>query len=170
MGVKRTAAMGMVLAGVLAGCNLAELELARPAVPVGGETARVVSVIDGDTIDVEINGVERRVRYLGVNTPERDQMCYSEARAANAALVRGQTVTLVRDTSETDQYGRLLRHLYVGDVWVNEQLIRDGWGETVVYAPDDAHAGAFRALEQRAAAAGLGCHPTGILDDGTYTR
>lgn len=170
MRVKRMAVLGFVLAGVLAGCNLTELQTALPAAPVSGETGRVVSVIDGDTIDVEINGVERRVRYLGVNTPERDQVCYSEARSANAALVRGQTVTLVKDTSETDQYGRLLRHIYVGEVWVNEQLVRMGWGETVVYAPDDAHAEAFRALEQQAAAAGLGCHPSGIFADGTYTR
>ncbi len=157
---------------LLAGCSMGGelVSSGGGGAPPGGETARVVQVIDGDTIDVEMNGQQVRVRYVGVNTPERDQACYSEARAANSDLVRGQTVTLVRDTSDTDQYGRLLRYIYVGDTFVNEQLVRDGWAEVVVYQPDSQYADAFRALEQQAARAGLGCHPTGIFDDGSYTR
>lgn len=167
------AVAGVFLAGVLAGCTLGEL--ASPGAgaggpPAGGETARVVQVIDGDTIDVNLNGQRVRVRYIGVNTPERDQSCYSEARAANSHLVSGQTVTMTRDTSDTDQYGRLLRFIHVGDTFVNEQLVRDGWAEVVVYPPDTSQAANFRALEQQAARAGLGCHPTGIFNDGSYTR
>lgn len=155
---------------LMAGCALEEAPVASGNGPIGGEQAQVMRVIDGDTIDVLLNGQEQRVRYVGMNTPERDEACYSEARAANAALVQGQTVTLVRDTSETDRYGRLLRYVYVGDTFVNQQLVRDGWAEVVVYPPDDAQADAFRVLEQAAAQAGRGCQPTGIFNDGSYTR
>src|SRR3954462_11402726 len=79
-----------------------------------GQAAQVTRVIDGDTIDVEMSGVSYRVRYIGMNTPERDEACYQEAKDANAVLVSGKTVTLVKDTSETDVYGRLLRYIYAG--------------------------------------------------------
>lgn len=136
----------------------------------GGETAVVTNVIDGDTIDVEINGTTYRVRYVGVNTPERDEACYSDAKDANSRMVRGKTVLLVQDTSDTDQYGRLLRYIYVNGVFVNQKLIQDGWGEVVLYPPDDGNYDNFLALERQAADDGLGCHPTGIFDDGNYRR
>ena len=137
---------------------------------VAGESARVTRVIDGDTIDVRINDISYRVRYIGVNTPESDQVCYDEATDANAALVSGQTVTLVKDRSETDQYGRLLRYVYVGDTFVNASLVRDGWAESVEYPPDTARASEFRGLERDATAANRGCHPSGIFNDGSTTR
>jgi endonuclease YncB( thermonuclease family) len=137
---------------------------------VVGDTAVVTEVIDGDTIDVNINGVEQRVRYIGINTPERDQVCSREASDANTALVQGQTVTLVRDVSETDRFGRLLRYVYVNGVNVNEQLVAQGYAEAVEYPPDIAQTAAFRALEIQARAANLGCHPTGVFNDGSDVR
>lgn len=138
--------------------------------PTADETGVVVDVIDGDTIDVEINGIEYRVRYVGVNTPERDEACYSEARDANVRLVQGQTVSLVRDQSNTDRYDRLLRYVYVGNTFVNAELVRNGYAESVLYRPDDAQFDYFVSLEREAAQAGLGCHPTGIFDDGNTER
>jgi endonuclease YncB( thermonuclease family) len=145
-------------------------ETPPPIPPLEGESGPVVAVIDGDTIEVSIGGAEFRVRYVGVNTPERDEPCYAEATQANAALVEGQTVRLLKDVSETDRYDRLLRYVYVGNVLVNEELVRGGWAEVVVYEPDRAFADFFTQLEVEAASAGLGCHPTGIFDDGSYTR
>jgi endonuclease YncB( thermonuclease family) len=107
---------------------------------------------------------------VGVNTPERDEPCSAEATAANAALVQGQSVRLVRDVSETDRYGRLLRYVYVGDRLVNAELVAQGYAEVVSYPPDTALFDYFRDLEVQAASAGLGCHPTGIFNDGTYER
>ncbi|MEP7292445.1 MAG: thermonuclease family protein [Chloroflexota bacterium] len=143
---------------------------AAPPSGIEGETAQVTRIIDGDTIDVRINEVGYRVRYIGMNTPERDEACYEEATDANAALVSGQTVTLVKDVSETDQFGRLLRYVYVANTFVNQALVRDGWAENAEYPPDSAHASEFRNLEREAAAANRGCHPTGIFDDGSATR
>lgn len=141
----------------------------QPAVPAG-EQARVVWITDGDSIEVEINGQRHRVRYIGINTPERDEPCSNAAKDANARLVSGRTVTLVRDVSNTDRYGRLLRYIYVGNTFVNEVLVRDGYAENSVWAPDTRHAGHFRALEAQARAAGRGCHPTGVFADGNSER
>ncbi len=140
-----------------------------PTAPVG-EQARVLRVIDGDTVVVAIEGRNRRVRYVGINTPERDEPCSDAATAANRRLVGGRTVTLVRDTEDVDRYGRLLRYIYVGNVFVNEALVRDGYAENSVWPPDTRYAGHFRALEAEARAAGRGCHPTGVFNDGSSER
>ncbi len=135
-----------------------------------GETGRVVRVIDGDTIDVEINGETVRVRYLQMNTPERDELCYDDATGANAVLVEGQIVTLVADEESEDRFGRLLRHIYIGDRHVNAEMVRGGFAEVVNYPPNDSFHNAFIGLEEAAARENLGCHPTGIFNDGSYTR
>lgn len=146
------------------------LPTATPDGAPTGEQGPVVNVIDGDTIDVSLNGQTVRVRYIGMNTPERDEACYTDATRANADLVRGQMVTLVKDQSETDRYGRLLRYIYVGDVFVNARLVEQGYAEVVSYPPDNARYDQFRQLEDAARNANRGCHPTGIFDDGTFTR
>ena len=138
--------------------------------PIVGEEARVLRVIDGDTIEVALNRRNRRVRYVGINTPERDEPCSDTATAANRRLVGGRTVTLVRDTEDVDRYGRLLRYIYVGDTLVNEMLVRDGFAENFVWEPNTRFADRFRALEAEARAAGRGCHPTGVFDDGDTER
>lgn len=135
-----------------------------------GDLAVVTSVTDGDTIEVQIGGVGYRVRYIGVNTPERDETCYSEARGANVALVGNRTVTLVPDRENTDRFGRLLRYVYADGVFVNARLIEEGWAEVVQYPPNVAFAQQFITLEQAAVAANRGCHPTGIFNDGNYER
>ncbi|MBZ0302222.1 MAG: thermonuclease family protein [Anaerolineae bacterium] len=138
--------------------------------PATGEQVTVLRVIDGDTIDVQRNNETERVRYIGMNTPERDEPCYAEATRANAALVEGKQVILVKDTSETDRYGRLLRYIYVGGVFVNARLVEEGYAEVVSYPPDTGRFTDFRQLEQQAQAANRGCHPTGIFNDNSYER
>ncbi len=131
--------------------------------PPGAELASVTYVIDGDTIDVSLGGQDVRVRYIGVNTPERDEPCYAEATQANRDLVEAQIVTLVPDISNTDRYGRLLRYVYVGSVFVNLELVAAGWAESVRYEPDTAQADTFDALEASAAALQLGCWGAGVF-------
>lgn len=138
--------------------------------PANGESATVTAVLDGDTIDVNLNGQTVRVRYVGVNTPEIDEACYDQATSANAAMVRGQAVTLVKDRSETDRFGRLLRYVYVGDTFVNAQLVAQGYAEAVLYEPDRANYDYFLGLERQARSQNLGCHSSGIFNDGSDTR
>jgi endonuclease YncB( thermonuclease family) len=154
-----------------AACTLEDDQDASPDDdPAESELYTVVNVIDGDTIDVEQGLVTYRVRYIGVNTPERDETCYYEAKQANVDLVDGQVVRMTMDQSNTDRYGRLLRFVYVGDVFVNEQLVRDGFAEAVLYEPDDLFFDEFSAIEQEAVQANRGCHATGIFNDGSVTR
>jgi micrococcal nuclease len=136
----------------------------------GAEIGTVTRIVDGDTIEVDIDGVVYDVRYIGVNTPERDEPCYKEATEANRALVDGQVVTLVKDVSETDRYGRLLRYVYVGEEMVNELLVANGWAEAVLYEPDSAYWEQFVMLEQAVENLDIGCRATGVFDDGTYER
>lgn len=134
-------------------------------VPTGPtETGTVVNVVDGDTIDVLVDGVEMRVRYIGMDTPEVHsgfEWLGAEASAANAALVAGQEVVLEKDVSETDQYGRALRYVWVGAAggWllVNLELIRQGFASITTYPPDVKYVDAlYVAVQDQAQADGLG--------------
>lgn len=122
-----------------------------------GEVAQVIRVIDGDTIEVELDGLSHKVRYIGMNTPEMDEFCGPEAKTLNASLVEGQTVRLVKDVSETDRFGRLLRYVYIGDIFVNAELVSLGYAGAATYPPDVAYADLFVQLEAEARAGGRGC-------------
>ncbi len=136
---------------LLIGCEILEEPVERPRTVIMGETAQVLHVIDGDTIDVLLDGNEYRVRYVGVDTPERDEPFYREATQANRDFVDGQTVTLAVDVSETDQYGRLLRYVYLADgTFVNAELIAGGYARLVTYPPDVANADYFADLQREA--------------------
>ena len=87
------------------------------------ETVSVHRVIDGDTCRLEDG---RRVRYLGINAPEKGDPHAEEATLANDRLVGGKTVRLEFDSSRQDEYGRLLAYVFVGDTFVNETLLRQG--------------------------------------------
>jgi micrococcal nuclease len=135
----------------------------RRDVSPGAEEALVTEVIDGDTIGVFINNTTYRVRYIGINTPESGEPCGSEATAFNNSLVGGKTVIMVKDVSETDRYGRLLRYVYVDDLFVNAELVAKGYAEAVRYPPDTRYAEHFEELEAQARAANTGCYPTGVF-------
>lgn len=114
---------------------------AEPTGPT--QMGTVAEVTDGDTIKVEADGVVYAVRYIGVSTPEIHgtlEWLGPEADAANRALVSGKQVLLEKDVSETDQYGRLLRHVWVedGSGWllVNLELVRLGLAQVTTFPPD----------------------------------
>ncbi len=134
----------------------------QPNVPAGAQVAWVTQVIDGDTITVQMDGASYRVRYIGIDTPESGQTCANSATNANARLVAGREVLLVRDVSETDQYGRLLRYVYVGNTFVNAWLVQNGYARAVDYPPDLRYSGLFHELEGQAHGAGLGCWATTV--------
>ncbi|MCX6791583.1 MAG: thermonuclease family protein [Candidatus Gottesmanbacteria bacterium] len=123
------------------------------AVTTKEEIVRVTSVIDGDTIEIEGG---RRVRYIGINTPEiahsgtKEECFGSAARDENSSLVNGKTVRLVRDVSDTDTYGRLLRYVYVGDEFVNETLMRRGFARAEPVKPDTLFASQFFSAQTEA--------------------
>ena len=130
----------------------------------GGERVRaeVVRAVDGDTIEVLLDGAEEDVRYIGVDTPEsvapgQPVECYGEAASEfNAKLVEGEDVTLVFDAELRDRYGRLLAYVYVGELLVNAELLKQGFARTLEIEPNTSKAPRFARLARRAGAAGLG--------------
>ncbi|MBK7919332.1 MAG: thermonuclease family protein [Chloroflexi bacterium] len=119
--------------------------------------AVVTHIVDGDTIDVEINGEVYRVRYIGMDTPERGDSFFQEATDANAQLVAGQKVILVKDVSETDRYDRLLRYVYLEDgTFVNGELVRLGFAQSSSYPPDVALQEIITSLQRAAVNSGVG--------------
>lgn len=128
-----------------------------PPTTPAGERAKVTHVYDGDTIKVEAGGRSYRLRYIGVDTPEREEPFYQEALDFNRQLVEDQTVILVKDVSETDQYGRLLRYVYLEDgTFVNAELMLNGMARLVTFPPDVAQTNYFRELQRQAQEAGAG--------------
>ena len=114
------------------------------------EIAQLKRVIDGDSIEIVLDGEVYQVRYIGINTPEY----YSEERAeavkatqANQELVEGQTLYLFKDQSNTDKYDRLLRYVLTDKVFVNRELVREGYAEAREYRPDTACHEVFEAVE-----------------------
>lgn len=120
--------------------------------------ATVVSVTDGDTIDVTFpDGSRETVRLIGVNAPERGECWASEATRVLEALVPvGDEIGMTVDQSERDQFGRLLRYLWVGSLSVNEELVRRGAAISRRYPPDTAHSDRFDAAQEEAEAASRG--------------
>ena len=121
--------------------------------------AHVLRVIDGDT--VELTG-GTKVRYIGIDTPELHHpkipvQCFGrEAMEKNRELVEGRDVILKKDISETDKYGRLLRYVYLLNessregTFVNDFLVRQGYGVVDTFPPDVAHAQDFLAAQKEA--------------------
>jgi len=117
-------------------------------------TASVVEVIDGDTIVVDLNGKREFVRYIGIDTPELNgdsPECFAvDATKANRSLVENEMVQLVGDKSHRDKFNRLLRYVYVDEVFVNASLVKNGFAKAAYYYPDVSHASEFKNLEARA--------------------
>jgi micrococcal nuclease len=125
----------------------------------GGKSAKVVAVLDGDTI--VISGGEK-VRYAGLNTPETHhpdklpEYCGREAFEANRRLVAGKNVRLEFDERRRDKYGRLLAYVYVDSLFVNAELIRLGYGQVSIYKDTQRYHQEFRRLQQSAITARRG--------------
>jgi micrococcal nuclease len=119
--------------------------------------ARVTAVTDGDSFEIEMNGVDFRVRLIGLDAPEMGkEPLAEEARTALRDMLDGRQIIMVRDRSEADRYGRLLRFVFVDGVFVNREIIRLGLAEENPYPPDTACTDEFQAAEEEARQEGLG--------------
>jgi endonuclease YncB( thermonuclease family) len=96
----------------------------------------LIKVIDGDTLIVKVQGAALRIRLAGIDAPESDQPFGEMARGELAALIGEQPCVLVYD--EGDMYGRLVAHLWIGDGYVNAEMVKSGsaWFDSAS-APDD---------------------------------
>jgi micrococcal nuclease len=137
----------------------------RPTGPT--QDATLVRVVDGDTIRVMVAGVEERVRYIGIDTPELNTSSpatpdpYAEAATgANAQLLAGGRLVLEKDVSERDQYGRLLRNVWIEreGAWmlVNLALVAEGYAQVSTYPPDVKYVHVLLAAQRAAREDGRG--------------
>lgn len=114
---------------------------------------KVVRVIDGDTIEIE--GGEK-VRYIGIDAPETSDLrklvqCFGvEAFRKNKELVEGKMVRLERDVVDRDKYGRLLRYVWLADIFVNLELVRQGFAYSYTYPPNIKNQEQFIKAQQEA--------------------
>ena len=118
-----------------------EIKSRYPCIPSPDnyQYALVTKVIDGDSIQVLIEGNEYEIRYIGIDAPEYysdDQAKALAAKLANQALVGGKELLLFRDKSETDKYFRLLRYVFVDTTFVNYKMVSEGYAVSKPYHPD----------------------------------
>ena len=121
-----------------------------------GDRFLVSKVIDGDTIVIDDG---RRVRYLGIDTPEIGEPYYRIAKDRNASLVLNRYVRLkVCEESHYDRYGRLLAWVYTEDGrMVNKELVKDGLARVYVIPPCGVEKeGVLREVEKEAKKEGRG--------------
>ena len=135
-----------------------EAPVVTSAVPEGAQPATVEYVHDGDTIFLTDG---RKVRLLGINTPEvGDNLeCYGdEATAALRSLLpEGTDVWVLSDVEALDQYGRSLLFVYLPDgTNVNIAMVRSGAAEVVQYNPNWLLQDELRAAEDAAYSEGAG--------------
>lgn len=130
-----------------------------PAVQVNSSqtTYKIVRIVDGDTLIIDYNGVEERVRLIGVDTPESvhpDATKNSEfgkiASDFSKKYLDGKEVTLELDVQERDKYGRILAYMYVGGQMYNKILLQEGMAKVATYPPNVRYVDDFKALEKTA--------------------
>jgi len=163
--MRRWGSLGLV-GLLLAACT------SRPGADSGPTTSGVLTpnavvlyVSDGDTIGVRIDGVEERVRLIGIDTPETKKPdtpieCFGpEASAFTESLLPdGTELYLERDIEARDPYGRLLAYVYrtADGMFVNLEIISQGFARPLTIAPNSAHADEFVTAARAADAADTG--------------
>ena len=131
--------------------------------PFTDDSYLVTRVVDGDTIVVEINGTEEKVRLIGIDTPEsvhpdadRNVEYGKIASAFTEEQIEGKLVSLEFDVQERDKYGRLLAYVYLDDKMFNEMLLAEGHAMVATYPPNVKYVDRFLEIQSQAREAKLG--------------
>lgn len=136
----------------------------NPASQRGGPYP-VTRVVDGDTVDVLVDGRRTRIRVIGINTPEtvapsRPVQCFGPQASAKAKeLLSGRSVWLESDPSQgsDDSYGRRLAFVWINnDVDFGLSMIRGGYAAEYTYKLPYRYRATYRAAQAKARSDGLG--------------
>jgi micrococcal nuclease len=143
------ALLTLLLAGAPLGCA------ARGQETRAQDSCIVGTVADGDSFRCTDG---RRVRLIGIDSPESQQRPYGDqARQALLALLTAPAaVRLETDVAPTDQYGRTLAYVWIGPVLVNEAMVRDGWAVLYTVPPNVKYADRLTRAQNEARARGAG--------------
>jgi micrococcal nuclease len=92
------------------------------------ENAVVTKIVDGDTIHVRINGNNKDeiIRFLGINTPEKGKEYYKEAKDFLIKTIENNSIEILRDITDKDQYGRKLRYVFYDNRMINVEILENG--------------------------------------------
>jgi micrococcal nuclease len=125
----------------------------EPEISSNDKVYSVIHVLDGDTIIIESG---EQVRYIGIDTPEllsenTEEQCFGyESYLLNKIIMQGTEVRLEKDVSEVDMYGRLLRYVYIDDIFLNDYLVRNGFAKASDWPPDTKYKEQFEEAEEEA--------------------
>ena len=108
--------------------------------------AKVLEILDGNTVKVFMDELVYLVRYIGVDVPQDDHHAF-QAYLKNSELVYRKDVTLISGRVDEDESGRLLRYVLMGDIFVNLQLLQEGLGTVIDLPPDVPCVAEFKAAE-----------------------
>lgn len=122
---------------------------------VESDTVKVTRVVDGDTIIVDLNGVEERVRLIGIDTPESVHPDASrnlpEGKVASEftkSRLEGKEIELEFDVQERDQYGRLLAYVWYNGEMFNKVLLQEGYARVATYPPNVKYVDEFTEIQK----------------------
>ena len=101
-------------------------------------------IIDGDTFILQ---TDEKVRLIGIDTPEKKERYYFEATQELTSLISGKCLRLEKDISDKDEYGRLLRYVYVDNNFINEMMVEKGFAESFPFFPDVKYASKFEKVQ-----------------------
>jgi micrococcal nuclease len=135
------------------------IEVAMPSRPANLDSVRVQRIIDGDTLDLSDG---RRVRLLGINTPEREEALYAEASSYLGQLVESKIVGLEYDQERFDQFDRTLAYIWLEDRLVNIDIVLQGYASAYIIPPNERYARLLRQAEAQAQTAGIGLWQRGM--------
>jgi endonuclease YncB( thermonuclease family) len=134
--------------------------------------AAVMSITDGDTVQVRIEGAEFDVRLLGINSPEQDECWGPESTVQLSLMIEGKNVFLVSGEEDTDEFGRLLRYIYLDDpqgaIFVNSVMVTQG--NALGLSNGHEYERNFKALETSAFQSGAGMWGTFVCGDAEGTK
>ncbi|PTX63187.1 micrococcal nuclease [Melghirimyces profundicolus] len=157
MGALQRAIAGLLIPLVLlAGCQSADRLKEEADGPGKGREAKVIRVIDGDTLSVRMEGRIEKVRLIGVNTPETNhpkigaEVYGKEASRFTTKHLAGKDVRLETDVEERDQYGRLLAYVWLGDELFNAMLLEEGMAQVMTVPPNVRYQEKFLRLQREA--------------------
>ncbi len=154
----------------------ASVETAPDAIIPDG-LSPVIRVIDGDTIIVEVDGVQEKIRLIGVDTPEvvdprKTVQCFGkEASEFTKNILTNARVRLESDPSqgERDRYGRLIRYVFLSDgTLLNKTIIMEGYGHEYTYRLPYRHQTEFKTAERIARESQKGLWAVGACDTSSY--
>lgn len=141
----------------------------------------VLNVVDGDTIDVDVDGERKRIRLIGIDTPESVNPDESQNTPEGEEASRHTKELLAQynnfvylewgEGDSTDSYGRTLAYAYVTDgsviTMLNRMLIEQGYAKVMTVEPDTRYQAEFEREQKQAIKAGAGFWGTGFFTEET---